>query len=71
MREYRAAKKVAHERYDEAKPLIGFLKTRVGELEDEVRHLKAELAKRPVPTIIPTERFNTQPFTGPIPKVRK
>jgi uncharacterized small protein (DUF1192 family) len=71
MREYRAAKKVAHERYDEAKPLVGHLKTRVGELEDEVRHLKAELAKRPAPTIIPTERFNTQPFTGPIPKVRR
>jgi hypothetical protein len=87
MREYRAAKKVAHERYDEAKPLIGHLKTRVGELEDEVRHLKAELAKRPAlldeldrlqtgPNPLreiqrATERFNTQPFTGPIPKVRK
>jgi hypothetical protein len=44
---------------------------RIRELEAEVRHLKAELAKRPAPTIIPTERFNTQPFTGPIPKVRK
>ena len=50
MREYRARKHIAHERYDDAKPLIGHRKTRIGELEDEVRHLKAELAKRPTGT---------------------
>ena len=72
MREYRARKRAAHERYDEAKPLIGALKTRIGELEEEVRHLKAELAKRPNPTTayydtLKKRAFNTQPFT-PVPK---
>jgi uncharacterized small protein (DUF1192 family) len=68
MREYRARKTAAHERYDEAKPLIGSLKTRIGELEAEVRHLKAELATRPAAIVPPS--FNSQPFT-PVPKVRR
>jgi len=51
MRDYRAREKTTHAAYDEAKPLIGQLKTRVTELEEEVRHLKAELAQRR-----PTER---------------
>ena len=37
---------------------------RIAELEEEVRHLKAELAKRPV---APDRQFNTRPFT-PVPK---
>jgi hypothetical protein len=54
---------------------------RIAELEEEVRHLKAELAKRPTPPTYTTEittgvtsreqaaqdRFNTRPFT-PVPK---
>ena len=48
------------------------------ELEEEVRHLKAELAKRPVivpPNAFPSgfttiePGFNSRPFT-PVPKVR-
>jgi hypothetical protein len=41
---------------------------RIAELEEEVRHLKAELAKRPDQIAPPG--FNTRPFT-PVPKVRK
>lgn len=77
MREYRARRKVRHEEYDEVKPLIGALKSRVTELEAEVRHLKAELAKRAdhearrdAETIAAYhDRFNTRPFT-PVPKRR-
>jgi hypothetical protein len=74
MREYRARKRAAHERYDEAKPLIGALKSRITELEEEVRHLKEELAKRPdfvrdLQKAYADEqrRFNSRPFT-PVPK---
>ena len=42
--------------------------TRITELEEEVRHLKAELAKRSFS--IPGDRFNTRPFT-PVPKSGK
>lgn len=49
---------------------------RIAELEAEVLHLKAELAKRPtagkydpaaLKTLYAEERFNTRPFT-PVPK---
>jgi hypothetical protein len=84
MREYRARKAAAQ---FEATDRIyvatrdGLL-SRIRELEEEVRHLKAELAKRPVDVrqdpewghLVdtdrqPTERFNTRPFT-PVPKKR-
>jgi hypothetical protein len=60
MREYRASKKAAHERYDEAKPLIGHLKTlaheqaeRIVELEAEVARLKRDLALHPTEWPLP------------------
>ena len=71
---YRARKRaeVAPEPQDppEARPCA--------DLEEEVRHLKAELAKRPVASLDRTPRpapsgpppgFNTRPFT-PVPKKR-
>jgi hypothetical protein len=62
---YRARKReAAHEQPD---PPLARLRARILELEDEVRHLKAELAARP-----PRETrgsFNSRPFT-PVPKVR-
>lgn len=51
---------------------------RIRELEEEIRHLKAELAKRPLRTHTghrdgnpgaASDRFNTRPFT-PVPKHR-
>ena len=40
---------------------------RIAELEAEIKHLKAELAKRP-PTIMPgLHQYSTRPFT-PVPK---
>jgi len=62
-------------------PVPGLTK-RIIELEAEVKHLKAELAKRPIPPYTeverlsgslyndPTERFNSRPFT-PAPKKGK
>jgi hypothetical protein len=68
MREYRARKKAAVQPYvgQEIDPGAWYL-GRITELEEEVRRLKSELAKRPAP--VPTERFNTRPFT-PVPKRR-
>jgi len=81
MREYRARNhvttvEVAPEPGD---PPVARLRERVLELEEEVRHLKAELAKRPAETLVtvregallqwPEPGFNTRPFT-PVPKVR-
>lgn len=56
-----------------AKPLAQVeAELRVEELEEEVRHLKAELAKRSNPTTayydtLKKRAFNTRPFT-PVPK---
>lgn len=72
---YRARKRgeVAPEPED---PIVARLRARNLELEEEVRHLKAELAKRAVPhyssapPFLQSEPgFNTRPFT-PVPKRR-
>ena len=60
----------------------GVIDPSLQDLTDEVKHLKAELAKRPIPPYTeverlsgslyndPTERFNSRPFT-PAPKKGK
>lgn len=63
MREYRARRK-RQEWTDSLDDRLVKAYTRIGDLEEEVRHLKAELAKRPMPDIRP---FNSRPFT-PVPK---
>lgn len=80
MREYRARKKAAHEDYDAAKPTIGRIKSecaeRIRQLEEEVRHLKAELANRPMglvigpgrrPPVVLDEDYSKRPIR-PVPK---
>jgi uncharacterized small protein (DUF1192 family) len=79
MRAYRARNHVTTEVAEEHEdPPVARLTARILELEEEVRHLKAELAKRPpaalayssaVPMFQPEPGFNTRPFT-PVPKVR-
>jgi len=79
MRDYRARHKpeVAPEPVD---PLVARLRARILDLQEEVRHLKAELARRPqrepterplteFPVVtFPTEhQFSSRPFT-PAPK---
>jgi hypothetical protein len=76
MREYRARKRRTVD------DIVVLDRLRIEQLEEEVRHLKAELAKRqptheldaltslPEPaTLTPPGRFNTRPFT-PVPKRR-
>jgi uncharacterized small protein (DUF1192 family) len=76
MREYRARKRIADlpaaEAPDALQASVRSLiwhQERIEELQEEVRHLKAELAKRPS-QLVYSERFNTRPFT-PVPKTKK
>jgi hypothetical protein len=78
MRSYRAAIRATK---DPGVTLIGdqhlaSLMAQISSLEEEVRHLKLELARRPpalqphVAAVLPADGFNTRPFT-PVPKSRK
>jgi hypothetical protein len=81
MRDYRArqrakrAEDVYHvlDDLERMKPRSGsdFAAHRIAELEEDVRHLKAELAKRPRPFSpeVMAQTFNSRPFT-PVPKQR-
>jgi hypothetical protein len=64
---YRTRKREAAR--EQPDPPIARLRARILDLEEEVRHLKAELAKRPVAPVLQRGSFNSQPFT-PVPKVR-
>lgn len=74
MREYRARKRLPKpaDLRGLAPGIGGDPRNRIRELEEEVRHLKAELAKRSNPTTayydtLKKRAFNTRPFT-PVPK---
>ena len=76
MRTYRARKKVeTAENTDPVRdwPKVALDRQRIVELEAEVKHLKADLARRPPPRMPiraaspAEERFNSRPFT-PAPK---
>ena len=79
MREYRARQKVDAMNADPHQWTRDDLRTatsRITELEAEVKHLKAELAKRPLrfgrpePDVVSAmNAYNTRPFT-PVPKSR-
>jgi hypothetical protein len=62
MRDYRRTRREVAEAAD---PTVARLRAHILDLEEEVRHLKAELAKRPGPSVGPS--FNSRPFT-PVPK---
>ena len=71
MRAYRARRKATRV----IATTIGEAAGRIAELEEEVRHLKAELAARhagqqTAAAIRDKDTFNSRPFT-PVPKVRK
>jgi len=81
MREYRAIQRAKIERSRQPVTVVRLdAAERIDELEAEVRHLKAELAKRPPDefnspryvrvSLTPTERYDTQPVRA-VPKVRK
>jgi len=60
----RRLREVAHEQPD---PPVARLRARILDLEEEVRHLKAELASRPSAPLRSDPPFNSRPFT-PVPK---
>ena len=64
MREYRRRKGVIV--VDPDDPTEMRLRAQIEQLEDEVKYLKAELAKRPAQTIT-GHQYSTRPFT-PVPK---
>jgi len=85
MREYRAIQRAKIERSRQPVTVVRLdAADRIAELEAEVRHLKAELAKRGLDLVLDTtpmrvatpeqiartDRFNSRPFT-PVPKSRK
>ena len=65
MREYRARHRVNAVTFSPSGDLFAAL-ARVAELEAEVKHLKAELAKRPNIYAV-ANQYSTRPFT-PVPK---
>jgi len=75
MRNYRALRKIneanSEEIADTASTIAVLQRQKIEALEAEVKHLKAELARRSGSLYNdPTERFNSRPFT-PAPKKGK
>jgi uncharacterized small protein (DUF1192 family) len=69
MREYRAKQKLGA-LVDEVEAVNTMAEPRIAELEEEVRHLKAELAKRVTSVSqYAAPGFNSRPFT-PVPRER-
>jgi hypothetical protein len=73
-RAYRARQRAKRAEVAEpADPTVARLRARILELEEDVRHLKAELAKRPIVGSAPSappplrRQFNSRPFR-PVPK---
>lgn len=67
MRDYRAARHPREDAPEQADPTLARLRARILDLEEEVRHLKAELAKRPDQPRLSDPPFNSRPFS-PAPK---